>query len=298
MLNTPRSYRLLSLSTLAWTLAVILWGAWVRITGSGAGCGSHWPLCNGEVIPRSPSVETLIEFSHRVTSGMLGLLMVAWLVSAFRTFPRGHAARFLVVWSGIFLVIESLLGAGLVVFEMVADNPSLARGWWMAAHLVNTFILLAWMVLATRAGWTGMFPRAGLRRALRHAPGLLLLVLAGSSGAVAALGNTLFPVETLADGLRMDFDPASHLLVRLRVWHPVIAVLAALWLATLSALAWSNAQGAGTRRRAGAVAALVGLQVALGFTNLALLAPAWTQLAHLLAADLLWMAAVLLAAED
>ena len=55
---------------LVYNLVVILWGAYVRATGSGAGCGSHWPLCNGEVIPRAPEVETLVEFTHRLSSGL------------------------------------------------------------------------------------------------------------------------------------------------------------------------------------------------------------------------------------
>ena len=65
--------------TLAWNVVVILWGAWVRASGSGAGCGSHWPLCNGEVLPTDPKVETLIEFTHRLSSGVaLVLVVVLW----------------------------------------------------------------------------------------------------------------------------------------------------------------------------------------------------------------------------
>src|SRR5690606_40201809 len=203
---------------------------------SGAGCGDHWPLCNGEIIPRSPTLETVIEFTHRFTSGILLLLMVAWVFSVFRTFVKGHPARLTVVWSAVFLVIEALLGAGLVVFEMVADNPSVARGWWMAAHLANTFLLLGAMTLAARAGWRDDAPSFTGPWAKRCLAGLLLLMLAGASGAVAALGNTLFPAETLAEGFRMDFDPSSHILVRLRVWHPVLALLAAGWLAAVSAI--------------------------------------------------------------
>jgi len=47
---------------LAYSILVILWGAYVRISFSGDGCGDHWPLCHGEVIPTAPSVKTLIEF--------------------------------------------------------------------------------------------------------------------------------------------------------------------------------------------------------------------------------------------
>lgn len=294
MLRSLKSYRLIAHATLGYTLLVILWGAWVRITGSGAGCGDHWPLCNGEVIPRSARLETWIEFTHRFTSGFLLLLMVAWLVAARRTFPKGHPGWRLTVIAAVFLVIEALVGAGLVIFEMVADNPSVARGWWMAAHLANTFLLLGAMTLAARAGWRDDAPSFTGPWAKRCLAGLLLLMLAGASGAVAALGNTLFPAETLAEGFRMDFDPSSHILVRLRVWHPVLALLAAGWLAAVSAILFSSGARA-TRVWAGVTAALAVLQAAAGLANFALLAPGWMQLLHLLLADLLWMAAVMLA---
>lgn len=298
MLSSLKSHRTLALATIAYTLAVILWGAWVRITGSGAGCGDHWPLCNGEVIPRSPTLETIIEFTHRVTSGLLLLLMVAWVISTFRVFAKGHPARFTVVWSAIFLVIEALLGAGLVIFEMVADNPSVARGWWMAAHLANTFILIGWMVLAA---WYGRAPATarglGLGRAgaWKFVVALLLLIFAGSSGAVAALGNTLFPAETLAAGVRMDFDPSSHILVRLRVWHPVLALAAAAWVLWVAIPLASDGRGR-VGKWAVITGALVATQVVAGFVNLVLLAPVWMQLTHLLLADCLWMATVVLGA--
>jgi cytochrome c oxidase assembly protein subunit 15 len=297
MLKTLRSHRILALATLLYTLAVILWGAFVRATGSGAGCGDHWPLCNGDMLPRSPTLETIIEFTHRFTSGILLLLMVLWVVSAFRTFSKGHPARFTVVWSAIFLVIEALLGAGLVVFEMVADNPSLARGWWSAAHLANTFILLGWMALTVTLGWRYETRRPVLSGPWlwRFAVALLLLLLAGSSGAVAALGNTLFPAETLAGGLRMDFDPASNILVRLRVLHPIVAAMAAAWLFYLS-ITFSSDSRSKVRWWATLLGALVLSQVLAGMVNLMLLAPVWMQMTHLLLADCVWMTTVVLGA--
>jgi protoheme IX farnesyltransferase len=79
---------------LVWNVLVALWGAYVRATGSGAGCGAHWPTCNGEIIPRAPQVETLIEFTHRATSGLAFLAVLALLILALRTLPKGHPARF------------------------------------------------------------------------------------------------------------------------------------------------------------------------------------------------------------
>jgi heme A synthase len=200
-----------------------------------------------------------------------------------------------VILSAIFLVLEALIGAGLVIFEMVADNPSVARGWWTASHLANTFLMLAWMTLAARAGWDSSRIRLSDSWAWRFAVAGLLLLLAGASGAVAALGNTLFPAETLAGGFSMDFDPASHLLVRLRVWHPVLAVAAALWLLRL-AIPLVSDERASVRRWAFWTGGLVEIQGVAGVLNLALLAPAWLQLVHLALADGVWRGAVLLGA--
>ena len=85
----PRSgFAAYAWAVLGFNLLVILWGAFVRATGSGAGCGSHWPLCNGEVLPRAPALATLIEFSHRLTSGVALLLVIGLVVGAWRGFPR------------------------------------------------------------------------------------------------------------------------------------------------------------------------------------------------------------------
>jgi heme A synthase len=78
---------------LAYNVAVALWGAFVRATGSGAGCGNHWPLCNGAVTPQTPAWATVIEFTHRATSGIDLLLVAVLAIWAFRAFPKQHPAR-------------------------------------------------------------------------------------------------------------------------------------------------------------------------------------------------------------
>src|SRR5690606_34080466 len=186
---------------LAFLLFVILWGAFVRATGSGAGCGSHWPLCNGVVIPREPAVETLIELAHRVTSALSGVLVLILLGWAFRLFPRGHIVRKAAVLSTLFIITEGLVGAGLVLFEWVAHNQSVARAISMAVHLVNTFLLLA--AVSLTAWWSGAKDEMAFRIRGTGATGrwfagaLVLLVVLGASGAVTALGDTLFPSGTL-----------------------------------------------------------------------------------------------------
>lgn len=286
--------------TLAYNIAVILWGAIVRATGSGAGCGSHWPLCNGEVVPRSPSVETLIELSHRITSGIALLLVIGLVVGAFRARPKGHAARKASLWSMFFMLTEAGVGAGLVLFELVADNQSMARALFMSAHLLNTFLLLAALT------WTAWFAGGGARfRILGQgvsgalfAAGFFGLLLSGVSGAVAALGDTLFPATSLTEALWQDLSPTAHLLIRLRVFHPIIAIAAGLFVVYLGMKLLKAPDGGPIGRRyVVRTISLVFLQMAAGAVNVMLLAPVWLQIVHLLLADLLWLSYLLMGAS-
>lgn len=281
---------------LAYNIGVILWGAYVRATGSGAGCGSHWPLCNGDVIPRAPSVATLIEYSHRLTSGLALVSVIALAVWTWRACRRGHPGRTGAALSVAFMLTEAAVGAGLVLFALVADNASMARALFMAVHLLNTFLLLA--ALSLTAWWLSggerLSPRGRARTAAAVIIGCAAILLVSTSGAVAALGDTLFPQGSLADALRADLSPTSHVLIRLRMLHPAIAVGVAIGL-------WYGAprlaRGVTGTFLGRAVRGLVALQVAAGAANVLLLAPVWLQLGHLLIADALWIAFVLLGAS-
>jgi heme A synthase len=283
-----------SWGVLAYNLGVILWGAFVRATGSGAGCGAHWPTCNGEIVPRAESVETMIELTHRLTSGVALLLVVGQLVWALRLFPKGHRTRGLAVATMVFMLLEAAVGAALVLLELVADDQSVARAGWIAVHLVNTFLLVASLAL-TPWSVSRAEPAAADRGGLRGALGLgaMLLLVTGVAGAITALGDTLFPAETLAAGMAADLSPTAHFLVRLRVIHPLIAAFAGLYVLLLAGFVAQTRQAPSARALAGALAALVVAQLTLGLVNLWLLAPVWMQLVHLLLADLLWIAFVL-----
>jgi len=278
---------------LAYNVGVVLWGAYVRATGSGAGCGRHWPRCNGVVIPRNPSAETLIEFTHRATSGLALLAVVAMLWMAFRRFPRAHPVRTGAVWSMALMLTEAGVGASLVLLELVAGNTSQARAWWMAAHLANTFLLLA--AIALTAWWAGGANRVrirgqGLAAVLAVAP-LVLTLLVGVTGAITALGDTLFPKSSvgLSDG--------EHFLQRLRIVHPFLAIGTGLVAVAAASGLRRLRPGRRTERLTRTVGMLFGIQVMAGALNVALLAPVWMQLVHLLLADAVWLALVLTAAS-
>ncbi|MCB1057985.1 MAG: COX15/CtaA family protein, partial [Acidobacteria bacterium] len=229
------------LARFAWTvlgvnLLVIVWGALVRATGSGAGCGSHWPLCNGEVVPLAPATQTLIEYTHRLTSGAALILVIALVLAVRRVLPKGHAARTASFWSLVLIVIEALIGAGLVIFGLVEDNASLGRAVYMALHLTNTFLLLGALTLTAR--WVSI-PASGFpaKRNLRlglYWVGVGGAIVAGISGAIAALGDTLFPATSLQQALAQDISGTAHILLRLRALHPLLAVAAALVMLVLA----------------------------------------------------------------
>ncbi|HEX5750813.1 MAG TPA: COX15/CtaA family protein [Archangium sp.] len=295
---SSRGFRVLSWSTLVYTLAVVLWGAFVRATGSGAGCGDHWPVCNGEVVPRAPTVQTLIEYTHRLTSGLVMILAVVLCVWGVRGHAKGHPVRKAAIFSLVFMVTEAALGAGLVLFKMVAGNESLARAWWMAAHLINTFLLVGTMALTCwfaggreRLTWR----QQGLTGWLVGGSLVGLLVL-GVSGAIAALGDTLFPASSLADGFRQDISPTAHVLLRLRVLHPALAVVVGALVVFSATTVARLRPSPETKRAAGQLGVLYGLQLMAGVVNLLLLAPVWMQLVHLLMADVVWIVLVRLSA--
>lgn len=283
----------------AYTIAVILWGAFVRATGSGAGCGSHWPTCNGDIIPRPEQIETIIEYFHRITGALNGLLVIGMVFGSYRLFAKGHPARRGAVLSLVFIIIEGLLGAALVRFEWVVDNVSIGRVIASGVHLVNTSILLS-VIIFTAWAAGGSKP---LRWKNQGAVGWLLGVAFGwylllsATGAIAALGNTVFPAESLAAGLAADFNPASHFLIRLRVWHPIIAIGLGMYLVLMGTAVATQRPSTKTRQYASFLKIIFGVQLVAGFINLLLLAPVWLQLVHLLLANLVLLIFILLSFE-
>jgi cytochrome c oxidase assembly protein subunit 15 len=285
--------------TLALNLGVILWGAYVRATGSGAGCGSHWPLCNGEVLPRSPGLETVIEFTHRLTSGLALLAVIGMWIWSRRLYPAGHLVRKGATLSLVFIIIEALLGAGLVLFELVADDDSMMRAFSMVAHLLNTFVLIA--VLSLTAWWASGHadpltrgPRGALPILAAAAAAVLFV---GATGAIAALGDTLFPSASLEEGLRNSFSSDSHPLIQLRKYHPLAAILTGAGVVAAARYLSRATRDATTARLGRLLMGIYVAQIIAGTVNIILLAPVAMQLLHLLLADLLWITLVLFGAS-
>jgi heme a synthase len=294
-------FRLFAWGVLAYNLVVILWGALVRATGSGAGCGGHWPLCNGDVLPEISQSATVIEFTHRVMSGAALIAVVALFGWAWKVLPRRHPARRWAAWSLVFICSEALIGASLVLLGHVARNESLGRVYSLATHLVNTFLLLACLALtAWRA--PDPIPASPLRPLSPRqrwpiATALAAVIAVAVAGAITALGDTLFPASSLAQGVANDFAATANFLIRLRVVHPMLAVLAGVYLATLAAPEYRARRAPRLRALSGWLLALVVTQMIAGGVSVLLGAPIWLQLIHLLVADLVWITLVLFANE-
>ena len=292
MPQTPRNpaFARYCWAVLAWNVAVVLWGALVRATGAGAGCGNHWPRCNGEVIPPSPSVQTLIEFTHRLMTGADGFMVLALVVLAWRLHPPRSPVRTGAALSAFFLVTEALVGAALVKLDLVADNRSTSRVWWMSLHLVNTFMLLGSLTLA--AWWASGWPRVRLRGQGAVAWALFAAVAAtlvvAVTGAITALGDTLYPKTAVG----VTEGAAATFLERLRIVHPVVAIATALSVVLVGMFVRRRRPGPMTVRLSRRLTALFATQVMVGAFNVALLAPVWMQLVHLLVADVVWITLV------
>jgi heme A synthase len=284
-----------TIGVLIWTILVILWGAWVRITGSGAGCGNHWPLCDGQVIPRAPEIETMIELTHRLTSGLAMAAVVVLVVWAFRLFPPGHRIRKASIWVLLFILAEALIGAGLVLFGLVGDDDSLARAWIMGFHLVNTFLLLGSLCLTALfiRGWKApVWNRTTREPALWLGGALLGMLLLGATGAVTALGDTLFPAGAAQVGSRAPESPAVHFLIALRIYHPVLAVILGVYVLAASYRITSRADSPLVEKMGRLTVSLYLVQLGVGALNVLLMAPGWLQIVHLLMADLIWLSLI------
>lgn len=291
--------------TLAYNLVVILWGVFLRASKSGDGCGQQWLTCHGEVIPSAPELKTVIEFSHRITSALDGFIVIGLLVWAVLRWKSGKTESNKLILkmaagSFILVIIEGLLGAGLVLTGNTAETLTAARPFWMAGHLITTLILLTFLTL------TAWFASGGKRFDFKTEPKILLFLglgifgflLVGMSGSVAALSSMIFPSETLSQGITKDFSETSHILLRLRVSHPILSILTSVYLIFLAG--WLKAKAKNNQpvtRWSNILSLLILAQVGFGALTLFTLAPIVMQLGHLFLADAVWISFVLLSAS-
>ena len=292
-----RLFAVFAWAVLIYNIPVILWGAYVRVSFSGDGCGAHWPFCAGQVLPQHMGTPMLIEFTHRMMTSVDSIAAVLLCLWAFRAFPKRHAVRSYALWSLVFLFVEALLGAGLVLLRLVAHDQSAGRAVYLSAHLTNTMLLLGALAITAWLAGTNT-ERVRWKNVSRvFALSLLVTVIVSVTGAIAALGDTLFPSASLTQGMQQDLSGGSNLLLRLRVFHPVLAILGAAYLLWAASGAWKLPNSPATRRAAMGVIALIVLQILAGAVNLSLMAPMPMQLFHLFMADALWIAVVVMVME-
>jgi heme A synthase len=290
---------------LAFNLIVILWGVFLRASLSGDGCGEHWLTCGGEFIPSAPELKTSIEFFHRITSviaGFIVIILLIWAIINQRAEKSTKTALLLKmsVASLVFIILEGIIGAVLVLTGNTAANWTPTRPFWMAAHLGNTFTLIA--ILSLTAWFAGggkpfnfNVPRKYL---IMFAVATVGIFVVGMSGSVAALGSMLFPSSTLSEGIAKDFSQTSHIILRLRVFHPILSISVGVFLAFLAGWLKSKAkESASVTRWSNVLTILILIQFAWGAITLVTLAPIVMQIIHLFLADTVWISFVLLSAS-
>lgn len=293
----PSGVRWWAWGSLGVTLATIVMGAVVRATHSGDGCGRSWPACEGRLVfPGTDDTARLIEFSHRLISGINLVVVAIFVLLVFRAFASGHPSRRAVVWTMAFLLFEAGIGAAIVLYGWVAHDYSTARQVAVPLHLVNTFLLMGALTYTVWAVHGGAAPAVRGARYLRPLAALAgVLMLIAATGATTSLADTLFAAESVAEGIRADFHEESAFLVRIRILHPIFAVSGGVLLAWFAWKRLDEVELLGRPWPARLIIIGVTGQAMLGVVHIALLTPLVTGLLHLLIAQTLWIAFVFFA---
>lgn len=284
-----------NLSRYAWvlvyyTLFVIVWGAWVRISHSGDGCGNSWPLCDGALFPKEAETKTWIEYFHRLTSGFYGIVVMHLFYLTRKYFPPASQQRTWGLATLILMLIEAGLGAALVLKGLVGENATVFRLIVMTLHQVNSLLLVGSTVgLALVTAKPAIF-QVDWKKLFLHRGLLLVFILIPATGAWAALSNTLFPSTDLIQGLTDDLSPNSPWILKLRFFHPTIAAsLCIYW----SYFFWNKSEDTEdleAKKSSQFLAVFFVVALVFGMLTLLNLSPVWMKLVHLTLAQLLWIA--------
>lgn len=219
-INRNERINFLSKISIVLCFAIILWGAWVRISGSGDGCGQHWPLCKGELIPSLMSLETWIEFFHRAKSGAFGFLILYIFYLGRKSSKQIKTATGFALF---FTITEALLGAKLVLSNLVVNNASLERVVTSALHLSNTTFLITSVVACIL--FSG---KNSINYSFKISKETLTLyfcfLFIAVTGSWAALSTQLFPSLSILDGIQKDLS-GEHFLLQIRILHPICAII-------------------------------------------------------------------------
>lgn len=286
---TRSQYKKFAFSLLIYTVLVILWGAWVRISHSGDGCGDTWPLCHGRLIPEAERGKTWVEYGHRLMSGIYGLVVIYFWWVARKIYQPGHFARKAALATLIFTITEALLGAKLVLFKLVTTNDTPYRAFVMALHQVNSFMLTGAVALVAVAALSQAETQQppSSKQVYRFFPWIIVVI--GITGAWASLSNSLFPTENLWDGFMADFSSDSHFLIRIRGLHPVLALLGGGGLALYFWLKAQTAELQVIQKRSLQMSLLLIFGIMFGIGTLLLHAPVWMKIVHLALAHSIWV---------
>ncbi|MCB0370135.1 MAG: COX15/CtaA family protein [Bdellovibrionales bacterium] len=301
----------IALGLIFYTILVILWGAWVRISHSGDGCGDTWPLCQGQIIPQAAMKKTWVEYSHRFTSGLYGIIVVIlyfWIKK--RKDIRSSIPKWS-FWVLIFMITEALLGAKLVIFRLVNLNDSVWRLIVMSLHQLNSFLLVAFSVrlycASKEDSFLALFDNESreikkvsevlsIKKLFGSPVPLFLILILAMTGAWAALSTTLFPSVSLFKGLMEDFANDSHYLLKIRITHPVLGILFGSLMALLfykKSLDYEESQSRGPLikllQRLSLITSLaITSGVVIGILTLVTLSPLPLKMIHLAIAHILW----------
>ena len=281
-------------AVLVFTIGVIVSGDLVQATESGAGCGEHWPRCDGSLFPSIGDAHTAVEFTHRMATTVLSLGFVVLLVAAWKLYGRTHRVWTASLVAAGFLVLEILLGAALVLFGWVEDDASWGRVIADGLHVVNTFLLVGAIALVAWYAGGGSRPWIDMSRR----PDQFLLVAGATVLLIAITGtiNSLADTLALSDAVEIDETPIAAILVSVRGIHPALAIAGGAGIFYLMTQLSDAATGISARLLIG-VQAVIGVQFLVGILNIALLTPLETQIVHLVLADTLWILVLLLGAR-